>query len=46
MKPISITEADHARDLEDLRETDPIYGREKIVHPGTVSVVLQSGAGR
>jgi hypothetical protein len=36
MTPMSITEANHAQDLEDLRETDPIYVREKIVHAGTV----------
>jgi hypothetical protein len=36
MSPMLITEANHAQDLEDLRETDPIYAREKIVHPGTI----------
>jgi hypothetical protein len=36
MTPMSITEANHAQDLEDLRETDPIYAREKIVHAGTI----------
>jgi hypothetical protein len=36
MKPMSITEANHAQDLEDLRETDPVYAREKIVHAGTI----------
>jgi hypothetical protein len=36
MKPMSITEANHAQDLEDLRETDPMYAREKIVHAGVI----------
>jgi hypothetical protein len=36
MKPMSITEANHAQDLKDIRETDPIYGREKILHAGTI----------
>ncbi len=36
MKPMLITEANHAQDLEDIRETDPIYGREKILHGGTI----------
>jgi hypothetical protein len=36
MTPLLITEAFHARDLEDIGETDPIYAREQIVHTGTV----------
>jgi hypothetical protein len=36
MTPLPITEAFHAQDLEDIRETDPIYAREKIVHAGTI----------
>ena len=36
MNPLPITEAFHAQDLHDIRETDPIYAREKIVHTGTV----------
>jgi hypothetical protein len=36
MTPLPITEAFHAQDLEDIRETDPIYARERIVHTGTV----------
>lgn len=34
--PLEITETFHAQDLQDIRETDPIYTREKIVHTGTV----------
>jgi hypothetical protein len=36
MKPMAITEANHGQDLEDIRETDPIYSREKILHVGTI----------
>jgi len=36
MTPLPITEAFHAQDLADIRETDPIYVREKIVHTGTI----------
>jgi len=36
MTPITVTEELHTQDLHDLRETDPIYAREKIVHPGTI----------
>jgi hypothetical protein len=36
MTPLSITEEFLVQDLQDARETDPIYGREKIVHPGTI----------
>lgn len=36
MTPLTITEALNARDLEDIRETDPLYAREKIVHTSTI----------
>jgi acyl dehydratase len=36
MIPLLITETFHVQDLEDIRETDPIYARERIVHAGTV----------
>ncbi|HEX2943115.1 MAG TPA: hypothetical protein VHO91_18835 [Rhodopila sp.] len=36
MNPLLITEAYHAQDLVDSRETDPLYAREKIVHIGTI----------
>ena len=36
MTPLPITEASHAQDLRDIRETDPIYTRERIVHTGTI----------
>lgn len=36
MTPLPITEDFHAQDLRDIRETDPIYVRERIVHTGTV----------
>ena len=36
MTPLPITEAFHAQDLIDIRETDPLYSREKIVHTGTI----------
>ena len=36
MVPLTVTEAHHAQDLADLREADPIYPREGIVHPGTI----------
>jgi hypothetical protein len=36
MTPLPITEAFQAQDLQDIRETDPIYAREKIVHTGTI----------
>ena len=36
MTPLLITESFHAQDLADIRETNPIYAREKIVHTGTV----------
>ena len=36
MDPLPITEAFHAQDLHDIRETDPIYVRDRIVHAGTI----------
>jgi acyl dehydratase len=36
MTPLPITEGFHAQDLQDIRESDPIYAREKIVHTGTI----------
>jgi acyl dehydratase len=36
MTPLLVTQAFQAQDLEDIRETDPIYAREGIVHTGTV----------
>jgi hypothetical protein len=33
--PVDVTAEYHAQDLIDIRETDPIYAREKIVHPHT-----------
>jgi hypothetical protein len=36
MTPFPITEAFHAQDLLDIRETDPIYAAERIVHTGTI----------
>lgn len=36
MAPLAVTEAFHAQDLLDIRETDPIYTAEKIVHTGTI----------
>jgi acyl dehydratase len=36
MTPAPITEASHAQDLQDIRETDPIYAREKIAHTATI----------
>jgi hypothetical protein len=36
MHPLSITEQFLAQDLEDSRESDPIYAQQKIVHPGTI----------
>ena len=36
MNPLSVTEAFHAQDLVDIRETDPIYAQERIVHTGTI----------
>ena len=36
MNPLEVTEAFHAEDLRDTRETDPLYAAEGIVHPGTI----------
>jgi hypothetical protein len=36
MVPLPITEAYHAQELADIRETDPLYLREGIVHSGTI----------
>jgi len=36
MEPLVITEAFHEQDLADLRETDSLYMREHIVHPGVI----------
>ena len=36
MAPLPVTEAFHAQDLLDIRETDPLYRKEKIVHTGTI----------
>jgi hypothetical protein len=36
MTPLPVTEAFHAQDLQDIRETDPIYIRDRIVHTGTI----------
>ena len=36
MNPLHVTAEYHAQDLVDTRETDPLYAREGIVHPGTI----------
>jgi acyl dehydratase len=36
MNPLEVTAAFHAQDLDDTRETDPLYATEGIVHPGTI----------
>ena len=36
MNPLSITPEFLAQDLQDSRESDPIYSSEKILHPGTI----------
>ncbi len=36
MNPLLVTAEFHAQDLSDTRETDELYTREGIVHPGTV----------
>ncbi|MFL5252968.1 MAG: hypothetical protein ACJ8AI_08745 [Rhodopila sp.] len=36
MTPLPVTAASHAQDLADIRETEPLYLREGIVHPGTI----------
>jgi hypothetical protein len=36
MNPLRVDAVYHAQDLEDARETDPLYAREGIVHSGTI----------
>jgi acyl dehydratase len=36
MNPMPVTKEWQAQDLADIRETDPIYAREGLVHPGTI----------
>jgi acyl dehydratase len=36
MNPLTVTADFHAQDLQDTRETDPLYAAEGIVHPGTI----------
>jgi acyl dehydratase len=36
MNPLTVTGDYHAQDLSDTRETDPLYAKEGIVHPGTI----------
>jgi hypothetical protein len=36
MTPLPITAEFHAQDLQDIRETDPIYAQQEIVHTGTI----------
>lgn len=36
IRPLHVTEAFAANYLHDLRETDPLYAREGLVHPGTL----------
>jgi len=36
MSPLPIDAAYHAKELQDARETDPLYAREGIVHSGTI----------
>jgi acyl dehydratase len=36
MNPLDVTQAFHAQDLSDARETDPLYAAEGIVHPGVI----------
>lgn len=36
MNPFTVTEAVHAQDLLDVREADPVYAQESIIHPGMV----------
>jgi hypothetical protein len=36
MRPLSVTREFLAQALEDVRETDPLYAREGLVHPGTI----------
>ncbi|MBN8930099.1 MAG: hypothetical protein BGO51_22995 [Rhodospirillales bacterium 69-11] len=36
MTPLHVTPEMHAQDLADLRETDPLYRTEGLVHPGVI----------
>jgi acyl dehydratase len=36
MNPLTITDEFLAQDIQDTRETDPIYTKEKILNPGTI----------
>ncbi len=36
MKPMQVTAEWQAQDVQDIRETDPLYAREGLVHPGTI----------
>jgi hypothetical protein len=36
MRPLPVTEEFAANYLRDVRETDPLYAREALVHPGTI----------
>ena len=36
MTPMPVTPEWQAQDLADIRETDPLYAREGLVHPGTI----------
>jgi acyl dehydratase len=36
MNPLTVTADYQAQDLSDTRETDPLYAKEGIVHPGTI----------
>lgn len=36
MNPLKITPEYQTQDLSDTRETDPLYGNEGLVHPGTI----------
>lgn len=36
MTPLTVTAAMHAQDLTELRETEPLYEQEGVLHPGVV----------
>jgi len=36
MNPLTVSSEYHAQDIADTRETEPLYLRESIVHPGTI----------
>lgn len=40
MRPLSLTAEFNARYLDDVRETDPLYARESLAHPG---LILRTG---